>query len=172
MTMSASSRSSGGGGRREVTGRKVLLCLVAFFTVVGGVNAVLVVEAVSTFGGLETVNAYQAGLAFASEEAAAQQQEARHWRVNARLRHKPDGATAVELTAQDRADRPLTGLEATVQLTHPTNRRFDHSIVMHANGAGRFRGTTTANPGQWDLVIELSRDGHRMFRSKDRISLR
>jgi nitrogen fixation protein FixH len=172
MTMSASSRSSGGGGRRELTGRKVLLCLVAFFAVVGGVNAVLVVEAVSTFGGLETVNAYQAGLAFASEEAAAQQQEARHWRVGAKLHHAPDGTTAIELSARDRAEQPLTGLEAAVQLTHPTNRRFDHAIAMHASGAGRFLGTTMANPGQWDLVIELSRDGHRMFRSKDRISLR
>ena len=64
--MSASDSSSGDGRPpREVTGRMVLVCLVAFFAVVAGVNAVMIRAAVSTFGGVETESAYQAGLAFA-----------------------------------------------------------------------------------------------------------
>ncbi len=46
------------GGPKEpaerVTGRMVLICLVAFFAVVAGVNAVMIAAAVSTFGGVET----------------------------------------------------------------------------------------------------------------------
>ena len=67
----------------------MLLCLVAFFAVVASVNAVMMTAAVTTFGGVETENSYQAGVAFAREEAAAEAQESRHWRVNSSLRPRP-----------------------------------------------------------------------------------
>jgi nitrogen fixation protein FixH len=167
-------RSSGGTGRRprELTGRTVLLCLVAFFAVVSAVNVIMMTFAVTTFSGVETVNSYQAGVAFAREEAAAEAQESRHWRVNSSLRPQANGLTQVELSAQDRAGQPLAGLEATVSLEHPNDRRLDRPVAMRANEPGRFRGTVTPSPGQWDLVIELSRDGERLFRSKERLILR
>ena len=46
-------------------------------------NAVLIRLAVSTFGGVETENAYQAGLNFSREIAAAEVQDALHWQVKA-----------------------------------------------------------------------------------------
>ena len=66
----------------------------------------------------------------------------------------------------------MAGLEATVSLIHPNDRRLDRPVAMQANAPGRFRGVVTPSPGQWDLVIELSRDGERLFRSKERIILR
>ena len=169
-----SNRCGGGDGRkpRELTGRKVLLCLVAFFAVVASVNAVMMTAAVTTFGGVETKSSYQAGLAFAREEAAAQAQQARHWHVNATLRPEAGGSTQVELVARDAADRPLTGLEVTVSLVHPADRRLDRPVTMRSNGAGRFHGAATPTPGQWDLVIELASAGERLFRSRERIVLR
>ena len=169
-----SSRSSGRDGRRprELTGRTVLLCLVAFFAVVAAVNVIMMTAAVTTFSGVETVNSYQAGVSFAREEAAAEAQESRHWRVNSSLRPQANGLTQVELSAQDRTGQPLAGLEATVSLIHPNDRRLDRPVTMLANAPGRFSGVVTPSPGQWDLVIELSRDGERLFRSKERIILR
>jgi nitrogen fixation protein FixH len=175
MIMNTSTQNRGGGGQRqprELTGRMVLVWLVSFFAIVAGVNAVMVKAAVSTFGGLETANAYQAGVSFANEEAAAQAQQSRHWRVGARLHREQSGAIAVELSARDKADRPLTGLETKVALIHPTDRRFDHAVAMQPDGPGHFRGATTPEPGQWDLIIELSRDGERLFRSRERVILR
>jgi nitrogen fixation protein FixH len=150
----------------------VLFCLVAFFAVVVGVNAVMIGAAVTTFSGVETRNAYQAGVAFAREEAAAEAQESRHWRVNSSLRSEANGLAQVELSAQDRSGQPLAGLEATVSLIHPNDRRLDRPVTMLANAPGRFSGVVTPSRGQWDLVIELSRDGERLFRSKERIILR
>jgi nitrogen fixation protein FixH len=170
--MSIRSKDSGADRKPELTGRKVLLYLIAFFVVVGGVNAVMVVAAVSTFGGVETKNAYQAGLAFAKDEEAAQAQDNRHWRVRASLRHQPSGETTVELIARDTSDRPLGGLDASVSFTHPTDSRLDHVVAMRVAGSGRYEGTSHPELGQWDLVIELSRNGERVFRSKERISLR
>jgi nitrogen fixation protein FixH len=157
---------------KELTGRMVLLCLIAFFAIVAGVNAVMITAAISTFGGVETANAYQAGLAFATEEAAARAQEARQWRVNASLQRGSNGIAAIELSARDKNGWPLAELDASVSLIHPADRRLDHIVAMQADGVGRFQGAANAAPGQWDLVIELSRDGERLFRSKERVILR
>ena len=157
---------------RELTGRTVLLYLVAFFAVVAAVNAVMMTAAVTTFSGVETANSYQAGVSFAREEAAAEAQESRHWRVNSSLRPQTNGLTQVELSAQDRAGQPLAGLEAAVSLIHPNDRRRDRPVSMQANAPGHFSGVVAPSPGQWDLVIELARDSERLFRSKERIILR
>lgn len=166
-------RSGGGTGKRprELTGRTVLLCLVTFFAVVAGVNAVMMTFAVTTFGGVETKSSYQAGLKFAQEEVAAEAQQARHWRVKAALR-QAGGSTQIELSARDGDDRPLSELEANVSLIHPTDRRLDRAVSIQADGRGRFEGAFSSIPGQWDLVIELARDGERLFRSKERVILR
>jgi nitrogen fixation protein FixH len=148
------------------------LCLVAFFAVVASVNAVMMTAAISTFSGVETANSYQAGVTFAREEAAAVAQEARNWQVNAALTPMTGAPTQIELSARDAADQPLTGIEANIALIHPNDRRRDRPVPMQANGPGRFHGTIAAAPGQWDLVIELSRGGERLFRSRERIILK
>jgi nitrogen fixation protein FixH len=159
-------------GMRQLTGRTVMFCLVSFFAIVAAVNAVMVSAAVTSFGGVETASSYRAGLIFAREEAAAEAQQARHWQVNAELRHEAGKPTQIDLSARDAANLPLTGLEISVSLTHPTDRRLDRSVAMQANGIGRFRGTVPLASGQWDLVIELARGGERLFRSKGRVILR
>ena len=52
------------------------------------------------------------------------------------------------------------------------DRRGDVIVPLSGSGAGIFRGETAAAAGQWDLVIELSRDGERLFRSRNRVWLR
>jgi nitrogen fixation protein FixH len=160
-----------GGGRREVTGRMVLICLVAFFAAVGAVNVIMMTAAVSTFAGLESESAYQSGLAFEREIVAAEKQEALHWQVEARLERADRGATRIEIAARDADGGALAGLSAAVTLVHPTDRRLDRGVAMTAGADGRFSGTTESAVGQWDVVIELSRDGAREFRSRNRVVL-
>jgi nitrogen fixation protein FixH len=165
--------NSGGGRRpREVTGRTVLLCVVVFFGVVASVNAVMIKAAISTFGGLETESSYKAGLAFGREIAASQAQERRHWNVTARVGAIVDGQLRVEITALDAGGRPLAGYEALAWFSHPTDRRQDHTVVMHEGSAGRFVGKAPVAPGQWDLIIDLVRGEERVFRSRERILLK
>jgi nitrogen fixation protein FixH len=156
---------------REVTGRMVLICLVAFFAVVAGVNAIMIRAAVSTFSGIDTENAYQAGLAFEQEVVAAEAQDALHWRVSAQV-SEVAGATLLDVVAVDAAGRPLAGLQATGHLVHPTDRRSDHEVPLDEDASGKFHGRTEAVVGQWSLVIELSRDGTRLFRSRNRVFVR
>src|SRR5215470_12431170 len=146
----------------RVTGRMVLIGFVAFFGVVAGVNAIMIHAAISTFGGVETDSSYRAGLAFAREMATVEAQDARHWTVAAKAVIEGN-ATVVEVVARDASGQPIANLSATASLVHPTDRRADHPVLLASQGAGRFRGTTAASAGQWDLVIELSRDDERLF---------
>src|SRR5262249_37420120 len=108
---------------------------------------------------------------FANEIASAQAQDARHWNVTAKAA-LDGGMTIVEVSARDAAGQPVPKLAATAQLVHPTDRRSDVVVPLSGSGAGMFRGGAAAAAGQWDLVIELSRDGERLFRSKNRVWLR
>jgi nitrogen fixation protein FixH len=64
-------------------------------------------------------------------------------------------------------------LQAEAWLTHPTDRRLDQVVVLAEVTPGTFAGQSVAPlAGQWTLVIELSRDGSRLYRSKNRIFLR
>jgi nitrogen fixation protein FixH len=157
---------------RKVTGRTVLVWLVAFFGIVGLVNVAMIRAAVSTYGGLETESSYQAGLAFARETADARAQDARRWHVDAHLAPTRDGMTALVVDARDANGRPLAGLAATARLVHPADQRDDHAVVLRETRPGEFSGVATAAAGQWDLVLELARDGTRVFRSKNRVMLR
>ncbi|MEA2945429.1 MAG: hypothetical protein QOI40_759, partial [Alphaproteobacteria bacterium] len=56
--------------RRPLTGWMVLICLLAFFGVVSLANAIMIRAAMTTFSGLETASAYQAGQNFESEAKA------------------------------------------------------------------------------------------------------
>jgi len=155
---------------RPLTGRAVLFCLLGFFGVIMLVNAIMIRAAVSTFGGVETSSSYQAGLAFARNAAAARAQDERHWQVKANVQPAAD-SVLVEIDARDAMGRPLTGLEASVLLYHPTDRRADQVVPVNEDVAGHFRGTAARFAGQRDLLIELSRGGERLFRSQNRVVL-
>lgn len=159
------------GKPRELTGRTVLLAVVAFFAVVVAANLTLARFALSTFSGVEADNAYKAGLAYSREIASARAQDARHWMVDARVQPRRDDVL-VEIAAHDASGRPLAGFEVTAALTHPMDRRQDHAVPLSEDAPGIYRGATDVHAGQWSLVIEIARGGDRLFRSESRVQLR
>jgi nitrogen fixation protein FixH len=157
---------------RELSGRAVLICFLAFFGVVGAVNAVMIRAAISTFRGVETESSYKAGLAFANEVAAAQAQEALHWQVSGRVKRAPSGDVSVELGVADRSGAAPAHLVASARLAHPTDARFDRQIPLDQGAPGRFTGVANAQAGQWDLIVDVGNGEERLFRSKSRVVLR
>jgi nitrogen fixation protein FixH len=157
---------------RELTGRAVLFWLIGFFGLVFAVNAVLVQAATWTFGGLETGSSYKAGLMFERELASARRQEALHWRIGGTLVRDASGQAVLNVSARNAQGAPLTGLSAEARLAHPADARLDHVVSLSQIGAGQFRGQATAQPGQWELIIDLYRGGERQFRTRSRITLR
>ncbi len=153
------------------SGWTILIVLLAFFGVIFAVNGVMVYAALSTLSGTDTDSAYQAGLQYEQEVAQAQAQDARRWQVDGKLTPSATGER-VDLSARDAAGRPLSGVDASITFERPTDRRLDRSVALVEDGAGRFHGSTELAAGQWDLVIELTRDGAQMFLSKNRVVLK
>jgi len=160
------------GRPRQVTGRMVLFYLVSFFAVIIGVNGAMVYAALSTLGGVDTESAYQAGRMFEQDVAMAKAQAARQWRVNVKVTPSPDGAKRLDIVARDAAGRPLSGLDLSAVFERPVDRRLDRNVAVTEGGPGNFHGSAEVPAGQWDLVIELSRQGDRLFRSKNRVILK
>ena len=159
-------------GPRELTGRAVLCWLLGFFGFVFIVNVVMMRAATSTFGGLETSSSYKAGLMFKQEIASAERQAALHWHVDGKLTRDKAGEAVLDVAVRDDKGVALTGLTAFARLAHPADARLDHTVPLSLIGAGVFHGLVPAAPGQWELIIDLERDGDRVFRSRSRISLR
>jgi len=165
--LNSAARDFDAGTGRQITGRFVLACFLGFFGVVFVANFFLVRAALTSFGGVETESAYQAGLQFRQESEAAAAQAALHWQVDA---HIEPGR--LDVTARDAQGRPLTGVELAATLHHPTDRRFDETLDPVRVGAGQWHAGDEVKAGQWELVLELSRDGERLFRSTNRVLVR
>jgi nitrogen fixation protein FixH len=157
---------------RELTGWMVLGMALAFFAVIFGVNAYMTLKAVSTFGGVDTESSYRAGKMFERDVAMARAQDERHWQVEAKVTPAAGGDAVFDIVARDASGAALTGLTAIAQLERPTDRRLDRVVAVSEGTPGRFHGSATIPAGQWDLVIDLQREGERVFRSKNRIVLR
>src|ERR1700749_2548710 len=110
---------------QPLTGGKVLAMLIAFFGVVIGVNVTMMKLAILTLPGTEVDSASTASLGYEKEIAAARDQNARHWRIEARTKRGVDGGATVQVEARDESGRPMTGLTFQGRLERPTDKRAD-----------------------------------------------
>src|SRR5664279_6102487 len=94
------------GSPKPLTGRKVLIMLLAFFGVVFGVNFTLMKLAIATLPGTDVDSAYSASLGYEKEIAAARDQDARAWKVDARVQRAADGGATVQVEARDNKGMP------------------------------------------------------------------
>src|SRR3982751_4201038 len=107
---------------KPLTGRKVLFMLLAFFGVVIAVNMTLMKLATLTLPGTDVDSAYSASLAYENEIAAAHDQNARNWKVDAHIQRAPDGGATLQVEARDNAGQPMSGLEFKGRFERPTDR--------------------------------------------------
>jgi nitrogen fixation protein FixH len=157
---------------RELTGRAVLIWLVAFFAVTFSVNAYMIRVASTTFGGLETESSYRAGMTFKYDIEAAENQDALHWKVDGHISRSASGQVTLDLKVRDSAGQIVPGWTASALLAHPTDARLDERIDLTRTGSDAARGVTYADPGHWNVTIDVARDGVRMFRSRSRVVIR
>ena len=157
---------------KPLTGRKVLLILLAFFGVVIGVNVTMMRLAITTLPGTEVDSAYSASLGYEKEILAARDQSERNWQVDAHLERGADGAALLLVEARDQVGRPVTGLKFFGTFERPTDKRADLAVALAEVGIGVYRGRLEAiAPGQWDLVLQGDGSAGRLFLSKNRVML-
>jgi nitrogen fixation protein FixH len=157
---------------KQLTGSMVLAMLIAFFGVVIGVNVYMAKVAIATLPGTDVDSAYSASLGYEKQIAAAHDQTARKWKVEAHIERDGRGGATLQVDARDDSGRPLTGLKFQGTLERPTDKRADLGVSLAEVGIGIYRGSAPAvAAGQWDLVLEGDAAGERMFMSKNRVLL-
>ncbi len=157
---------------KPLTGRMVLCMLVGFFGVVIGVNMIMMRLAIQTLPGTEVDSAYSASLAYEKEIAAANDQNARNWHVDAQVQRGSDGSAALRVEAKDGNGRPVSGLKFQGRFERPTDRRADQAVTLAETGIGIYSGNAVLiAPGQWDLVLQGDKAERRMFLSRNRVLL-
>jgi nitrogen fixation protein FixH len=150
----------------------VLFFLLAFFGVVFAANAVMIKLAIDTLPGSEVDSAYKASLAYNAEIRAADIQDGRAWSVAGRIERRADGQATVRVEARDADNVPLTGLSFSARLSRPTDNRHDRVVALSERGAGLYGGLADGvAPGQWDVVLEATNGGDRLFLSRNRVML-
>jgi nitrogen fixation protein FixH len=157
---------------RRLTGRMVFLMFLAFFGVIVTVNALMLTLALDTMPGTTTASSYQASQRFNRDLAAARERDARGWAVEAHADRDPAGFAAVTISLRDPAGAPVEAVSVKARLEHPARRALDRPLDMARSGTGRYAGSAAdVSAGAHDLVVEVSRDGEPLFRSRNRIML-
>ncbi len=155
---------------RPLTGRRVLMMLLAFFGVMLGANFIMARMAIKTFSGIDENHPYDAGIAYNKEIAAARAQGELGWTVD--LTRTQDGpATQVTATVKDKSGTLVGGLDVSLHFYYPATNRLDKQIVANAVADGVYSGAAELTRGHWDVEIDLKRGGERLFRSRNAIDI-
>ena len=121
----------------ELSGRHVLIAMLAFFGAVIAVNVAFAVIAVSSFPGEDVRRSYLQGLNYNDTIADRREQAALGWRATAEMRGDGDAAR-VEVVLRGRDGAPLVGVTVTGELRWPTDSRLDHGLTFQPAGEGRY----------------------------------
>jgi nitrogen fixation protein FixH len=140
---------------RILRGHHVLLIFIGFFVTVFLVNGLMVYDALSIFGGLETPDAYRKGLAYNERIAKGAAQDELGW--HDRLAYVPE-LRRVRLDVTDSAGAGVPGLIVAGEIGRPATDRFDRRLKFRQTGPGTYEADAAGlEPGWWTLDIEAKR---------------
>ncbi len=135
---------------KEITGKRALAILLAFFGIMFAANGVFVYFATSTFSGVSTENAYKKGLDYNKEIAAHTEQKASGWHARVWIKGE-----RVFLQIRNADDLPVEGLIVRGILGRPATSQFDQTVVLQEQQDGTYASDAQALPeGQWLLQVE------------------
>jgi nitrogen fixation protein FixH len=137
-------------------GRHVLLTLIGFFAVVFAVNGLMIYKAESTFGGLDTDDAYRKGLAYNERVAAAEAQAKLGWRDS--LTFVPE-TRRLRVAVTDHAGAGITDLAVTAHVERPATNLFDRDMVLEQTGPGIYEADAAGlDAGWWTVDLAARRE--------------
>jgi nitrogen fixation protein FixH len=157
---------------RGVKGRHVLWGMIGFFSVVVGVNGTMIYSAISTFGGLESANAYRDGLAYNQRIAADRLQSELGWRDSVEIRASPP---RVRVSLLDRDGVPVRDLKLSASIGRPATDRFDTVLALQEVGPGTYEtGLAGIDPGSWIVDVRASHTGNGavLYQTRRRVWLK
>jgi nitrogen fixation protein FixH len=135
------------------------LAVVAGLGLVVLVNAGLVYAALHSFPG----KAGDEGFALSNHYDAVLEREQREVSLGWIVAARTDAAGRPEVTLTGRDGAPLRGASVAASAERPLGDPERHTLVFLEAAAGRYvAGEVLPTPGQWDLTLSASLDGHDM----------
>lgn len=128
---------------RPLTGRKVLMIILAFFAVIISVNVYMMGHAIGGFPGLVEQHPYIASQTFDAKRNA---QIAQGWRTALVWQDR-----TLEAVLTDRAGAPLRGLIVTADIGRPATREGEIIVTLTPvpGAPGVYAAEPTLAPGRW-----------------------
>jgi len=140
---------------RPITGRHVLIAVVAFFAVVIGVDAVFVTLAYRSFSGEVASNPYEAGIAFNRTLEQRRREAVLGWSAQAGA----ESGEVVAVRVLDRSGAPIPALKLTGSLERPATEAGRQVLNFKPAGDGWYRSEARLD-GAWDLrAVARGADG-------------
>lgn len=143
---------------REVKGWHVLVAMLAFFGTIIVVDTYLVYKAVSTFGGIESPNAYRDGLAYNERLAIDAEQAKLGWKERIEATGEP---LRLRVTLQDRDGNAVARRYVAADVGRPATNRYDRTLDLAEVAPGVYEAALAdAGGGTWavDLRVFAHRD--------------
>lgn len=156
--------------QKELTGRHVLMIIIAFFGAIIAINAYFITAAVTSFRGEDVKGSYRQGLEYNQTIAARDIQTTLGWKVSANVAGDSRDIQHIIVFAADKDGRPLDGLSFDSVLRHPTDLKQDQNISLLPVSAGKFKASLEGLSGSWQLRA-TAHDGTNSFRFEHSFSL-
>ena len=133
-------------------GRHVLMMMLSFFGIIVAVDGFMIYRAVSTFGGLETQDAYKKGLAYNQRISRDAEQARAGWKDTVEIGGAPPH---LRVALRDQADAAITGKRLVAKVGRPATDRFDMTIDLAETAGGVYEAAlSVVVEGSW--IVELS----------------
>lgn len=132
---------------KPLTGRKVLLIVVAFFGIIIGVNLFMATMAVGTFPGMDVKNSYIASQTFDDDREA---QTALGWEVSVTYQ-----TGELQVAVLNTAGSPADVAKFAALIGRPTHVRDDQTPEFQQR-QGVFTAPVTLGSGLWNLRLEAT----------------
>jgi nitrogen fixation protein FixH len=146
---------------RSLTGRSVLLVLLAFFGVTLLANGALVFTALESWSGLTGPRPYERGLAYNRALEAARAQSALGWQVKSDFAATGPRAGMLSVEARDATGVAIEGAVVRAFIVRPTQTGHDFDVELTPREAGRYgRAVVFPLAGQWQVSLEIAAGGH------------
>lgn len=150
--------------QKKITGRTVLIGILAFFGVILMVNGIFVYFAIDSWPGLSTENAYEQGRDYNKTISLAEAQQALGWSSRVTLLAENNGRYAVRVAFRDQDDQPLSGLNVSVALSRPVGDKNMIELPLPENVEGNYEGIVSLPlAGRWYAVIKAGRKGKALY---------
>ena len=164
MSLDATART------RELTGRDVLIGIVAFFAVVFGVNAYFVRVALSTHTGVVANEPYRKGLHYNDRIADDTRQASLGWESGVAL---DEQEKLLSFTVSDASGLPVRGLTVTAAVGRPATSGEDVSLTLAEAAPGTYSADATSlSHGAYIASIEAGDGSSILYRARKRLWLK